>query len=1853
MSPSALEATANHDEPAHIDGLDGAASSSIYAQVTLDPDSTKSQDQPDQEQQNRPQNGPTLTSSTRPSSGSPRNSSPDKQTPPASSNKFQNPSRSPNLRAPRFSDPSSADQSPVAPRMSTVPEDEVPDVHEVPLPIAGEQEKARKSVQFSRDPPESNEPPPPPQSYTPTDEDSRPDLTKSSSLYSRLRALASSQSAHGRSTSAVSFRSQDARDERNEAAMQATIDEDHTDDDADEESGAESAFTPAPSKKKRKFVRRPDNVDTATSSPHDSRPDFHPSYSALPMRSTTPRLFLLPRRLTDPDMIAGMSEDEARRNLDGSTPPWTPKHPLRGLSYGGGHRSGDDAAPDGPSRRPFNLLNLATGTPRDDQAASPQTDGTKPRRKMFPDRGTTLNGARWRQIKNGLRALTQGKKKERLTQDQVKSAELLAELAAGTPAALILASAFQRDEHGSRRVPALLEQLKVSVTDSETIRSKEPGNAIEGDKHLVFRIELEYGNGINRMKWVIRRSLRDFVNMHAKYKIHYQSERLKGRGESSRRYPKFPWSSFPALKSVRGEEESDDEEPIPDPEGATTDTERPGLSSRNRTRTSFMLNRRQSSLTGQENTPTTPGGTLLFRRGKDADRERDARFPQRQRQMLELYLQRVIKFMLFRADANRLCKFLEISALGMRLASEGSYHGKEGYLAIRSAKGIDFRRNLAPKYVKARHSPKWFLVRHSYIVCVDSADSMYIYDVFLFDSDLTVQSSRPKREGNERREIGRTAREIAATSKELAKHPQHHRLKLVNSERRLKLLARNERVLHQFEESIRHMIDTSPWCQNNRFDSFAPVRQKCFAQWLVDGRDHMWVLSRALDQAKDVIYIHDWWLSPELYMRRPAAISQKWRLDRILKRKAEQGVKIFVIVYRNIDAAIPIDSQYTKFSLLDLHPNVFVQRSPNQFRQNTFFWAHHEKLCIVDHTLAFVGGIDLCFGRWDTPQHTLTDDKPTGFDTIEFPKDGDHCQLWPGKDYSNPRIQDFYALNKPYEEMYDRSQVARMPWHDISMQIVGQPARDLTRHFVQRWNYILRQRKPTRPTPFLLPPPDFNPADLEALGLDGTCEVQLLRSAGPWSIGTPDKTEHSIMNAYVKMIEESEHFVYMENQFFITSCETEGATVYNRIGDALVERITRAANNEESWRATIIIPLIPGFQNTVEEEGGTSVRLIMQYQYRSICRGESSIFGRLKALGIEPEDYIQFYALRQWGKIGPRQTLATEQLYIHAKVIIVDDRIALIGSANINERSQLGNRDSEVAAVVRDTDMLWSRMNGMPYRVGRFAHTLRMRLMREHLGLDVDKIMEEAQAMEAEHEKVDGKAKAPRAPPRAGDSDDEDPMDVRGREIREELLNRNEILSSFNHDVDWEQAGNPNIRANRKLTEDSRVTGKAEHKQDLEGEGYDHMAEIDQAGYGGARDTIVLSSGKEILLKDQDAEGHNTLADPMQHGAMRRLPTYIQKVEASNPPMPPRPGVTRMHTEDLGLTMVSQLPPLPDTDDTDIGGPNLDAETNAGGPPHHPLITELKYPLVDRDCMTDPIHPSFADDMWQTIAENNTKIYRAVFRCMPDNLVRDWNDYHEYVAYEQRFQALQGKDTEGEKVVQHPEGEQHKRAGPPGVGSSTVGAQIKALSKVPTDVEKAAESAKDKVKGLVQEGSGKDAGNADSADKVDKDALKTWAEHTNRAQMQRTGTDLSMRAFPILDEKQGLPSVPENGELANRPASQESKIGIEKASTNGTSDGNTEKDGVKEKEGKKDKHNTVGGTTYNGSVRRRRRGTTKSSRRDFSAADDMMSLMEAEELLEKVQGHLIEWPYDWLEKVEAGGNWLYPFDQISPIEIYL
>ena len=1103
------------------------------------------------------------------------------------------------------------------------------------------------------------------------------------------------------------------------------------------------------------------------------------------------------------DRLARVQEMLPRR-----PPPWV-------ASYS---RHGDPEEAESPSGRGmshhFRRLSALGGGVSDGDAITP-------RRPFFSgDRATTFGAHKWRQVKNTLKLLRQ-KKDEQF--DYYKSAELMAELRAVAPAVVILASMIQRDEHGNKRIPVLLEQLRLRITESIPMQDK------DSERHWLFTIELEYGSGPSQMKWTIKRTIRDILNLHWKYKLTLSNERFPTTRldlGAKPKQPRFPLSAFPYLRGVRGLDDNDEEDIVEGRPGDETAAEvtageatvaevtdaddRPRMRQR-KSRMTVLGGRRKSSALGS---------TADLNQSAAEARKK---YVERQQRMLEKYLQEMIRWLMFRADSNRLCRFLELSALGVRLAAEGSYHGKECYLHIQSSKGLDFRRVLTPGKVIARHSRKWFLVRQSYIVCVESPENMNIYDVYLVDPKFEIISKK-----NKGKQLAPKSndREDDIENLDLTANPQlakHHTLKLATSERMVRLFSPNQHLIQQFEESVLEMLKNTPWHRENRFDSFAPVRVGVHAQWLVDGRDYMWNVSRAISMAKDVVYIHDWWLSPELYMRRPACISQKWRLDRLLQRKAKEGVKIFVIVYRNVEAAIPIDSEYTKFSLLNLHPNIFVQRSPNQFKKNQFFFAHHEKIVIVDHDIAFVGGIDLCFGRWDCPQHPVADDKPTGFEDRDNPKDAEHCQLFPGKDYSNPRVQDFFRLNEPYEEMYDRGKIPRMPWHDIAMQVVGQPARDLTRHFVQRWNYVRRGRKPTRPTPFLLPPPDFKEEDLKGVGLDGTCEVQILRSASTWSLGVED-TEHSIQSAYVKMIEDSDHFVYMENQFFITSTEALNSKIVNRIGDALVARIIRAYENRENWRAVILIPLMPGFQNEINSPDGTSVRLILYCQYVSICRGDHSIFGRLRAAGINPYDYIEFFSLRQWGKLGSG-TITTEQLYIHAKCIIVDDRVALIGSANINERSMLGNRDSECAAIVRDTDMLLSSMGGRPYRVGRFAHTLRLRLMREHLGLDVDEILEqERQAdMDRDAEFSDEMDRIYREggdhPPVAESSKRKSKPDFPATPPRPERS------PSFNHDIDLKTPPVSRGRSRGKsfdTKDDTRDIGNEVHAKEVEGFGPDH-----------------------------------------------------------------------------------------------------------------------------------------------------------------------------------------------------------------------------------------------------------------------------------------------------------------------------------------------------------------------------------------------------------------------------------------------
>ena len=918
----------------------------------------------------------------------------------------------------------------------------------------------------------------------------------------------------------------------------------------------------------------------------------------------------------------------------------------------------------------------------------------------------------------------------------------------------------------------------------------------------------------------------------------------------------------------------------------------------------------------------------------------------------------------------------------------------------------------------------------------------------------------------------------------------------------------------------------------------------------------------------------------------------EWRLDNLLRRKARQGVKIYIILYRNINQAIPIESEFSKARLLDLHPNVQVQRSPNQVRQGAFYWAHHEKICVIDDTVAYCGGVDLCFGRWDTPDHRVTDDKPVRFDANgraqsdeDASNDPQKFQVWPGKDYSNPRVADFSSLDKPWEDMYNRERTPRMPWHDMGMQLVGQPARDLSRHFVQRWNCLVRQRrKHTRPTPFLLPPSEFPKDQLRLSNCEGTCEVQMLRSAAEWSLGTPKKDECSIQNAYVKLIETSQHFIYIENQFFVSSCNVDGTIIRNKIGDALVERIIRAHENEEDWHVVIMIPLMPGFESPIHTADASSIRLIMQCQYRSICRDETSIFGRLKAAGIVPEDYIRFYSLRAWGKIGPTKALTTEQLYIHGKCMIVDDRYVIIGSANINERSMLGSRDSEVAAIVHDTELLDSKMAGEPFRVGRFPHTLRMRLMREHLGIDTDRVRHgEIAQSKRDLEQILNHTEMPGAGIR---QDSTSSLNV----LSENSQNFQEINSYFSsNDSSRMQMDGSGLsgKAATSFPELGHVSKPSD--EDGQRKQSDPSKDFLSEPSSNENDRPASNPSPEKVTNGLDLEDEGSRPSMARKRAtsLLELPSreHSSSVSSSGrarsnsalpPSMPPR-----LRSQDLGLPTLSQLPPLPSTDDLDIGGPPLRRVFSSNSAEFlKTFMTDLQLPIVEDNCMKDPLRDEFLLDIWQKVAENNTKLFRQVFRCQPDDLVTTFDAYHAWIDYNDRFNKAQGlpKDDKSDETRD----QSNAQSGPPGAGSQTP------LGSVDT---------------------------SDSTLEVNQDGEKN--EQPGNQPPKRSRTFSGDGPPSIVSEKEGLPNPPERQDTHD---SKQSNPQMGESLSFG--------DGDEKKSAPNGSANTTDYANANGTTKRRRRTTTKSSG-SFRATDPILQKAEAEELLKLVQGHLVVFPNHW------------------------
>ncbi|KAJ9699662.1 hypothetical protein PVL29_005502 [Vitis rotundifolia] len=802
-------------------------------------------------------------------------------------------------------------------------------------------------------------------------------------------------------------------------------------------------------------------------------------------------------------------------------------------------------------------------------------------------------------------------------------------------------------------------------------------------------------------------------------------------------------------------------------------------------------------------------------------------------------------------NSREVCKFLEVSKLSF--SPEYGPKLKEDYVMVKHLPKIpkeDDTRNCCPcpwfSCCNDNWQKVWAVLKPGFLALLEDPFHPQPLDIIVFDL-------LPASDGN-----GEGRLSLAKEIKE--RNPLRHAFKVTCGNRSIRLRAKSSAKVKDWVAAINDAGLRPPegWCHPHRFGSFAPPRglseDGSLAQWFVDGRAAFEAIASAIEEAKSEIFICGWWVCPELYLRRPFHSHASSRLDALLEAKAKQGVQIYILLYKEVALALKINSVYSKRKLLSIHENVRVLRYPDHFSTGVYLWSHHEKLVIVDYQICFIGGLDLCFGRYDTLEHKVGDHPPL---------------MWPGKDYYNPRESEPNSWEDTMKDELDREKYPRMPWHDVHCALWGPPCRDVARHFVQRWNYAKRNKAPNEQAipllmpqhhmviphymgrsremevekknvennhkdikkldsfssrssfqdiPLLLPQepdgldssngesklngfdssgslldqptrvsrslsfsfrkskiepvPDMpmkgfvDDLDIDTLDLKGKissdvmaqpgmrtcdrewwetqergnqvlsadetgqvgpsipCRCQVIRSVSQWSAGT-SQVEDSTHNAYCSLIEKAEHFIYIENQFFISGLSGD-EIIRNRVLEALYRRIMRAYNDKKCFRVIIVIPLLPGFQGGLDDGGAASVRAIMHWQYRTICRGNNSILQNLyDVIGHKTHDYISFYGLRAYGRLFDGGPVASSQVYVHSKIMIVDDCTTLIGSANINDRSLLGSRDSEIGVLIEDKELVDSYMGGKPRKAGRFAHSLRLSLWSEHLGLrggEIDQI---------------------------------------------------------------------------------------------------------------------------------------------------------------------------------------------------------------------------------------------------------------------------------------------------------------------------------------------------------------------------------------------------------------------------------------------------------------------------------------------------------------------------------------------------
>ncbi|VFQ92719.1 unnamed protein product [Cuscuta campestris] len=222
--------------------------------------------------------------------------------------------------------------------------------------------------------------------------------------------------------------------------------------------------------------------------------------------------------------------------------------------------------------------------------------------------------------------------------------------------------------------------------------------------------------------------------------------------------------------------------------------------------------------------------------------------------------------------------------------------------------------------------------------------------------------------------------------------------------------------------------------------------------------------------------------------------------------------------------------------------------------------------------------------------------------------------------------------------------------------------------------------------------------------------------------------DKSIEKAYIHAIRSAQHFIYIENQYFLGSSYAwpsyKDAGADHLIPMELALKIVSKIRAKERFAVYIVVPMWP----EGDPKSATTQEILywqsqtMQTMYQVIAREIKSM-----QLDAHPLDFLNFYCLanrEEAGSVTPSLS-ATDKvsdaykfqrfmIYVHAKGMIVDDEYVILGSANINQRSMAGSKDTEIAMGAYQPQHTWAKRQRHPR--GQ-VYGYRMSLWAEHLGM--------------------------------------------------------------------------------------------------------------------------------------------------------------------------------------------------------------------------------------------------------------------------------------------------------------------------------------------------------------------------------------------------------------------------------------------------------------------------------------------------------------------------------------------------------